>query len=38
MSRLYYAQTVPGGYHAAIDDPSLFDDFCTIEALERLGR
>ena len=38
MSRLYYAQTVPGGYHAAIDDPSLFDEFCTIEGLERHGR
>jgi hypothetical protein len=35
MSRFYYAQTVPGGYHATIDDPSLFDNFCTMEALER---
>jgi hypothetical protein len=38
MSRSYYAQTVPGGYSAAIDKASLFDGFCTIEALERLGR
>jgi hypothetical protein len=38
MSRFYFAQTVPGGYHATIDDPRLFGDFCSIEALERLGR
>ena len=38
MSRFYYAQTVPGGYYATVDDPSLFEKFCTIEALERLGR
>jgi hypothetical protein len=38
MSRFYYAQSVPGGYHATVDDPSLFDNFCTMEALERLGR
>jgi hypothetical protein len=38
MSRLYHAQTVPGGYHPTIDDPSLFQNLCTIEALERLGR
>jgi Protein of unknown function (DUF1329) len=35
MSRFYCAQTVPGGYHATVDDPSLFDNFCTMEALER---
>jgi len=35
MSRFYCAQTVPGGYHAIVDDPSLFDNFCTMEALER---
>jgi hypothetical protein len=35
MSRFYCAQTVPGGYHASVDDPSLFDNFCTMEALER---
>jgi hypothetical protein len=35
MSRFYYAQTVPGGYHATADAPSLFDNFCTMEALER---
>ena len=38
MSRFYYAQTVPGGYYATVDSPRLFEDFCTIEALERLGR
>ena len=38
MSRSYYAQTVPGGYYATVDDPSLFNNFCTMEALERLGR
>ena len=38
MSRFYYAQTVPGGYHATVDDSRLFGDFCSIEALERLGR
>jgi len=38
MSRFYYAQTVPSGYYAAVDSPRLFEDFCTIEALERLGR
>ena len=35
MSRFYCAQTVPGGYHATVDDQSLFDNFCTMEALER---
>jgi hypothetical protein len=29
---------VPGGYYATVDRPRLFEDFCTIEALERLGR
>ena len=38
MSRFYYAETVPGGYHATVDDPRLFGDFCSMEALERLGR
>jgi hypothetical protein len=38
MSRFYYAQTVPGGYYATVDSPRLFEDFCTMEALERLGR
>jgi hypothetical protein len=38
MSRFYYAQTVPGGYRATVDDARLFGDFCSIEALERLGR
>ena len=38
MSRFYYAQTVPGGFHATVDDARLFGDFCSIEALERLGR
>jgi Protein of unknown function (DUF1329) len=38
MSRFYYAQSVPGGYHATVDDNRLFGDFCSIEALERLGR
>ncbi len=38
MSRFYYAQTVPGGYHATVDDARLFGDFCAMEALERLGR
>jgi hypothetical protein len=38
MSRFYYAETVPGGYHADIDNPRLFGDFCSMEALERLGR
>jgi hypothetical protein len=28
MSRFYCAQTVPGGYHATVNDPSLFDNFC----------
>ena len=27
-----------GGYHADIDNPRLFGDFCSMEALERLGR
>ena len=31
-------RTVPGGYHATEDDPRLFGDFCSMEALERLGR
>jgi len=35
MSRFYCAQTVPGGFHASVDDQSLFDNFCTMEALER---
>ena len=26
------------GYHATVDDPRLFGDFCSMEALERLGR
>src|SRR5580658_2159416 len=26
MSRFYCAQTVPGGYHATVDDPGLFDN------------
>jgi hypothetical protein len=29
---------VPGGYYATVDSPRLFEDFCTIQALERLGR
>jgi Protein of unknown function (DUF1329) len=35
MSRFYCAQRVNGGYHATVDDPNLFDNFCTMEALER---
>ena len=38
IASFYYAQTVPGGYHATVDDARLFGDFCSIEALERLGR
>ena len=38
MSRFYYAQTVSGGYSATVDSPRRFEDYCTIEALERLGR
>ena len=35
MSRFYCAHTVRGGYHATVNDPSLFNNFCTMEALER---
>ncbi len=37
MSRLQLAQQVEG-YSATVNDPGLFNEFCTIQALEILGR
>jgi hypothetical protein len=31
------AEHVDGGFHVRVDDPKLFEQFCTIPAIRRLG-
>lgn len=32
-----HAKTIPGGYTEKINDPSIYEEFCTLKALNRLG-
>jgi len=38
MSRFQYVQAITGGLASTVDDPKLFDEFCSMSALRRLGR
>jgi len=38
MSRMGIVPEISGGWISSIDNPRLYDQFCTLEALRRQGR
>jgi len=38
MSRFQIVQQIIGGYPSTVDNPKLFGEFCSMDALRRLGR
>ncbi len=38
MERFQVLQEITGGFHTDVDNPKLFDEFCSMSALRRLGR
>jgi len=38
MERFQVLQQITGGFHTAVDDPKLYDEFCSMSSLRRLGR
>jgi hypothetical protein len=37
ISLLWHARSLPGGYQTKMNDPGLYDDYCTMQALQQLG-
>ncbi len=38
MQHFQVVQEITGGFHTTLNDPKLFDEFCSMSALRRLGR
>jgi hypothetical protein len=37
ISLLQHARSLPGGYQTKMNDPGLYNNYCTMQALQQLG-
>ncbi len=37
ISLLHHARSLPGGYQTKMNDPGLYENYCTMQALQQLG-